>query len=164
MKRWNIALIALLGFLLIGQIAHHFFDRDGSLIVDPDLISVATSFGQRISLGQLLSDDKENRIFLMSLNDCEPCLANGLARLEDTDPSKAQPLVIIVNDWQEEVEGFSYHYPKIPFYRMDSDHYKSIGDFSRLPVYLKFENDRWTHIELIEFETIVPPEITVRKK
>jgi hypothetical protein len=113
---------------------------DPVAIGDPAEITVHDMGDKDAQLADILAGTPESYILLLELDNCPTCLYKGMRDIEALVKAGQSAYVVVVDDWQSEVQGWSKHYPDVPVFRMAKDVFYGELRASHLPVLLKLAN------------------------
>jgi len=141
MKDRENLIIAVLAIALVVVIALRFGSSAPSSIDigNPAEIVVHDMGDNDSRLADMLARAPESYILLLELDNCPTCLYRGMRDIEALVKAGQSAYVIVVDDWQSEVEGWSKHYDEVPVFRMAKDVFYSQMQAGHLPVLLKLE-------------------------
>jgi len=145
MKTDHILLIGL-SVLLCGAIWYRMNDSGSPALLLGNLEQVTLHDLQEESdtFAELLAKHPDAHVLILELENCASCLYKGMNDLSALVTEGHDGFVVVVNDWQEEVVGWSGNYPQVPFFRMTrSDLYTGMN-IPHLPVLLGFEKGSLT--------------------
>jgi len=81
--------------------------------------------GQALPFAELANGSDDVYFLFLELENCESCLYKGLNDIQALAEAGESAAAVVVNDWQQEVAGWSKHYA-FPIYRLSkSDFYQS---------------------------------------
>jgi len=146
MKHREEILIAILTIALI-MVIYLRFGRELPAPVtlgDPEKIIVHDMSDYDSRLADVLAGVPSAYFLFLELDNCPTCLYKGMRDIEALVDAGEPAFVVVVDDWQSEVEGWSEHYPRVPFFRMAKDVFYSQMQAGHLPVLLKLEGTEIT--------------------
>jgi hypothetical protein len=93
------------------------------------------------SLNQLLGSADESHCFFMSFDNCESCIFEGIKTIESLIENERNAMIVVISEWQQEVEGWSIHY-NAPVYRVSPAAFDQGIQTGHVPVLVTFEGTR----------------------
>jgi len=111
-------------------------------------VAVSDLGGQLIPFSELMDKTATVHCLVFTLEDCDPCLFQGIEELTNLMARGEHGFALLVNDWQEEAVSWSKHYD-FPIYRVArSDFYQGFRTDS-LPVIAAFRDHQVVRVKRI---------------
>lgn len=137
-------MVTLLIIAILATLAYRLTRKPGDRVTIPSMerFEVVDPQGQAVPFLSEVGDHAEMYCFVMTLSNCERCIYNGMTDIEAMKAAGKQVMVLVVNDWPQEVQGWSVHYAGTPVYSVSVASFYAAVQTPYLPVILTFKQGR----------------------